>query len=132
MSESVAETDAQALAEVAAALDRAFSQEKASTTKEILKEILAKTKEQDSEYIFTCAAGMAPIIMQRVRVMLSRMRARMQAEGYKMQHFRLCSKIDAVEQNGQLVNQVKVWRFKSGRSEIQEVWDDLTRGKVNG
>jgi hypothetical protein len=82
----------------------------AKSTTDLLGAILQIILPSDSRAKFYVPAGEGHIMLQRVRVKLSRKRMAMQQAGKKIRHFHLSSSIHVETHNGKRLDCVILWR----------------------
>jgi hypothetical protein len=90
-----------------------------SPTKELLREILTVTRKSGVEYKFVCARGASGPILDRIRMMLSRTRKKMERERIPFKQFRLMSRIIPLVNTSKEL--VVVWQSQSGTNQLDEL-----------
>ena len=82
----------------------------AATTGELLGAVLQIILPTDSRAKFFVPAGEGEIVLQRLRVKLSRKRKELQAKKKKIRHFHLSSSIHKETHDGKRLDCVILWR----------------------
>ena len=96
-----------------------------NNTKLLLGSILTQVN-NDNRVQFLCPAGSGEAIMQRARVMLSRVRKRLEQRGKARKHFKLHHSIHPyTDREGIRHDCVTVWRSKNLRHSMAETLEDL-------
>lgn len=80
---------------------------------------------QDERVSFLVPAGQANLVMARVRVMISRKRAKMKQRGRTLRHFRLNSTVHRETHNGERMDCIIVWREIKDSHMMAETLEDL-------
>lgn len=103
-------------------------------TEKLLEQVLLPILKEDARVRFLCPAGEAEAIAQRLRVMLSRSRKRLEAQGKKPRRFRLHSsihnethKIDGIVTR---MDCLIMWQSISDVHLMTQDLEDLLTGKV--
>lgn len=94
-------------------------------TTKLLEQVLLVIIRDDSRALFLCPAGCGPVIMQRLRVMLSRQRKKVQARGKRTKHFRLRNTIHTETHNGIRHDACVVWREVSDVAWLKEELESM-------
>jgi hypothetical protein len=93
-------------------------------TKQLLGNLLAHLN-QDERVSFLTPAGEGATAMQRARMMLSRVRKKMEAKGMNRQHFRMLQEIYPYTENGVRYDCVLVYRKKDAHHRIMEKIEEM-------
>lgn len=93
-------------------------------TAKLLSEILLVVLKQDERVLFLCPAGEGPAILQRLRVMISRKRNAMRAQGRKAKEFRLRSTIHSETHNGKRFDACVCWVEVSITTQMRQILED--------
>jgi len=94
-----------------------------TSTEVLLKTILVNTRVNGTVFTFVCPRGESEPILNRVRMMLSRKRKKMDSQNLPFKHFRLNAKVTKLM--SPRVEMVQCWQSQSSQSRINEAVDDL-------
>jgi hypothetical protein len=102
-------------------------------TEKLLEQILVPILLKDARVRFLCPAGEAEAIAQRLRVMLSRSRAKLRSKGKKPRIFRLHSSVHRETHDGHRFDCLIMWQSTTDTHLMsQDLEDVLTGVVVNG
>lgn len=77
--------------------------------------------------LFLCDAGEGENVVQRIRVMMSRVRKKLKQKQKKMTYFRLHHSVVAWTENGRRHDAIFMWTSRSETHEHSEMLEDLLR-----
>lgn len=100
------------------------------STEKLLEQILIPILKQDARVRFLCPAGEAVNIAQRLRVMLSRTRKKLERAGRSPRRFRLHSTIHKETHEGIRYDCLIMWQSISDVHLMTQDLEDLLVGKV--
>lgn len=95
-------------------------------TKVLMSKIVPVMKTGE-RVLFLCHAGSGELVVQRIRVMMSRARKKLKQQQKKLQHFRLHHEIRPWTEEGKRHDAVFMWTSKSPNHEHNEMLEDLLR-----
>lgn len=90
-----------------------------SNTKDLLRAILIATKVTGAQHKFVCPRGQSKAILDRVRMMLSRQRKKMEASGRSIKQFRLMSQVHPLINTDKEL--VILWQHQAAHNQLDEL-----------
>lgn len=75
--------------------------------------------------LFLCQPGMGPVVLQRLRTKLARVRKSMREQGKPRQHFTLHHSIHPHTEFAQRYDAVVVWKTQSDKHKMTESLEDI-------
>lgn len=97
-------------------------------TERLLEQILGPILREEQRVRFLCPAGEAEPIAQRIRVMLSRKRKAMEAQGKKPRRFRLHSSVHSETHDGKRFDCLILWHVVNETHIMTQELEDLLNG----
>jgi hypothetical protein len=93
-------------------------------TEKLLEQILIHALKDDEQVLFLAPSGGGPAILQRIRMMISRRRKRIKAEGRKAKEFRFRSTIHPETHSGVRYDACVVWIETSPQTIMLQILED--------
>lgn len=98
-------------------------------TEELLGNILKVILVDDGRSLFLCDAGSGERVVSRLRVMLSRKRAKLSRKGTRTKQFAVCHTVHKETHEGKRFDAVVMWRRTGIKDFMRESLEDiLTNG----